>query len=114
MEQKNVRFWIYWNCPTKITLKPGQVINICQGGPTEEGFHYHSETYTYDVEYGKVYRETNGISRDCDGRFEQHCTEVCGVEDLKLMHNDYVDIDYPKWEDVEHSQRDYSAEAMGY
>lgn len=86
-----------------MTLAPGQTRYHTSGGQTEEGYSYSAMAWSYD---GAVLScECTTDARDCDGRL--------------TAYNDYqaTELDenrQPVWERVDSSQRDYTAEAMGY
>jgi hypothetical protein len=86
------------------------------GGPTEEGYNHWSTTYTLDGT--DVVRESNSSGSDCDGRMDTSRTDVCPVANLESSeHEDYetgVSLKLPTWVKQSASQRDHSAEAMGY
>jgi hypothetical protein len=97
--QRNARFDDYTatGATVTLTLKPGATLTHVSGGPTEEGYYRCETVYAYTD--GIVYRDTYTDSRDCDGRYSMHTAE-------QLIDG--------KWERVNASQRDYSAEAAGY
>lgn len=78
----------------------------------EEGWSSHSEEYSLEKRadglwvVGKEFHD----GRDCDGRLSQYSEYECHVNDLR---KGYKGI-FPKWQQIAGSQRDYSAEAMGY
>lgn len=103
----NARFWTYHHgSPVKLTLVPGDACTVVEGGRHEEGYSY--ETTDYEHADGAVFSTITTVSRDCDGRFSSVREFRCSVSELKA--ND----GFPAWEPVSSSQRDYSAEAMGY
>ena len=123
----NARFWIYANESwVKITLEPGQSIRFCYGGPTEEGSHYHGETYESDGDSVKCLITDCG--RDCDGRLDRYWEGEVAVKDLPPAHLrdvfEPVDADCPgygmrpaylvRWRTESECRRDEYAEAAGY
>jgi len=115
-EQRNAHIWRYYMGdtpgPVKITLKPGVLVRITTGGRTEEGYSYNQETLLWTGR--TLYVEDANQARDCDGRTDHYSlnktTELGGNWDC-----DDDEVEYPsEWERVTSSQRDYSAEAMGY
>lgn len=113
---RNARFWVYerggW---VKLTLRPGQSLQIYTGGPCDEGSHFESVTWGH--EGNRVTCEYHTWGRDCDGRHEYHSFRACKLGQLKGM--DHTDpesgerLALPMWERAEEGQRDYTAEAMG-
>ena len=114
MMTKTAKFWVYANEPTKIKLREGQTLTHYSGGLTDEGYSYEATTWTLDGEFVIVEHASRAL--DCDGRIDHYSTATCGVEYLRGGNIDPEDqtIVYPAWERIESSQRDYSAEAMGY
>lgn len=116
----NVRFWIYWgeDC-VKLTLTPGQAIEIGYGSPTDEGWSSHFEKYEYDAEEGVVQCEIVDDGSDCDGRLTSFWNGECAISRLASM--DMVDSEFepnglrqPDWVEQGRSQRDEFAEMAGY
>ena len=106
-----VRFWTYHNdADVRLTLTNGQTIALVRGGPTDEGYSHESVRFT--LEGDTVVQEYDSDARDCDGRFSTSGTAECRID--RLDAHQYNGQGYPKWERVDASQRDYSAEAMGY
>jgi len=69
------------------------------GGPHEEGYSYTEEAFWADG--GKVYSNSSTKAMDCDGRLDSF--------------REFVWDDVEKtWEDMGSSQRDHTAESMGY
>ena len=89
-----------------ITLKLGQSLSHYTGGPTDEGWSSHEVTWTYNAPR-EIAREYYSDGVDCDGRLSSCGENVWDGQELN-------EWGYPAWQDVSHSQRDYSAEAMGY
>lgn len=112
--KKQARFWTYHKSGVvRIKLNPGQTLYHSHGGPTDEGYSRTSEAYTFDGRM--VATEWQVDARDCDGRMTHTGSSYCAVDKLAAG---YVDAEagvaFPAWESGEGSQRDYSAEAMGY
>lgn len=114
---RNARFWVYerggW---VKLTLRPGQSLEIYTGGPCDEGSHFESVRWVH--EGSRVVCEYQTWGSDCDGRREYHSVRACKLGELKGM--DHTDpesgerLALPTWERAEEGQRDYSAEEAGY
>lgn len=114
----NARFWDYCNGGwVKLTLNPGQNLVWRKYEDTEEGYSFiqqsweHYDNHVFYYEYSKA--------RDCDGLMEYHTTQRAKFDELKAnftYYNDRAEPGFmtPKWEKVDSSQRDHSAEAMGY
>lgn len=113
----NARFWTYerggW---VKLTLRPGQSLQLYTGGPCDEGCHFESVKWTHEGD--RVTCEYHTWGKDCDGRHEYHSLRACKIGELKGM--DHTDpesgqrLALPMWERADESQRDCSAKAMGY
>lgn len=114
----NVRFWIYWNGTySRVTMRPGGTFELSQGGPTDEGWNWTRERYTFDGEV--VTSECADEGCDCDGRLDRYSEWVCPVSDLAIRpgHEDYEEsrgLMLPEWQKASAYQRDYAAEAAGY
>ncbi len=109
-QPQNARFWEWINGDwVKLTLEPGQTLEWGAGSGDEEGWHAHGSQWSLCAGLVLVAAWTDGA--DCDGRFSTETKYTCDVEYLRYR------ADAPKvpmWENVECSQRDYAAEAMGY
>ena len=109
----NARFWIFWNDDMiKVTLKPGQEINLATGGLCDEGFNRQHETYRLEGDY--VTSSWLNEGRDCDGPHSQYGYVQCHVDQLQSKYNDYNKLNMPAWKKVSSGQRDIFAESMGY
>ena len=112
MERK-ARFWVmYKGSMVKLTLIPGQTVELVEGGPMEEGYCYERTKLEFDVE--TVCREWVSESRDCDGRLDHYQDSYCPVSELNSRELFGVNLMLPEWRWGSASQRDYSAERMGY
>ena len=108
-------------------------IHLDSGGPHEEGYSYTRESFWIDGPW--LYVESSTNARDCDGRLDSfserraplstvlhigsapHFDRWASVEPVSAPRADrYAPPDGRQiaWERVDSSQRDYSAEAMGY
>lgn len=112
---RNARFWTYINGDyAKLTLKPEQELSHCTGGPCDEGSSY--EAHTWEHTGTDIRAECHTWGRDCDGRHSHSHEGFCPLDNL----HSHPSFDYPEtillptWERGAASQRDYSAEAMGY
>lgn len=120
--QPNARFWFHWDGDfVKLTLKPGDEVELYESHSHEEGWSSRHEYISY--EDGVVTRTSTSDGRDCDGRLTQTTVSECSVE--KLNSRDPYDANdptycpepgakFPDWDRVRARQHDYSAEAMGY
>ena len=115
------RFWIYWKDGiARITVTEDTPVELCWGGPTDEGSSYYSERYS--IEDGILKRECCSWGSDCDGRHETHATEHwtpdMGFEPMLEWLSDGSCRELPEhrptWGDGHRSQRDFYAEAAGY
>lgn len=119
---RNMRFWEYINGDwVKITLHPGELLWRAVGGPTDEGWFSKENRLFWDGE--TLTHEWASSGQDCDGRMdrsgEEYATDLRehkvvsydpskGVDDVKFIGP------VPDWTERKTSQRDHSAEAMGY
>lgn len=117
----NVRFWVFGqgnvDNPVKITLKPGQVVNHCSGGRTEEGWEHRYDQWSFHIwegDRGVVYHSVETEACDCDGRIDHSYVCFCWADEVRDGYQDEHGIFFPKWQEESHAQRDYSAERMGY
>lgn len=128
------RFWEHVNGGwVKLSLREGDTIEHREGGATDEGYSVTYLTYEYDGQ--TVTRTAHTDSRDCDGRMSQTTVVECAVDRLATRapyvpspeeftptaqrpydetYQPCAGAMFPTWERVNASQRDYSAEAMGY
>ncbi len=114
-DQRNARFWVYINGgPVRLTLKPGQSLEWDRWSRTDEGWSYEYECWLFSGD--KVYRVSDDDGEDCDGRLSHSYKTVVDLKDLASGSPDgtVAGVFYPLWSRVKASQRDYSAEAMGY
>lgn len=124
--QPNARFW-HWHSSAdqwvKITLKPGQSLEWCDGGPTDEGYHAVVDRWEYLSDRGVIFHSTFTRWRDCDGRGSESRQWVCPVDRLQALDgvetfNDKqeVTVGPPRvdWQADGSSQYDEYAESMGY
>lgn len=108
----NARFWIWWNGPTKITLRPGQRLGAYRGGPTEEG--YFQEWITLYYQEGMVSCIRESEERDCDGRLDYGEDLICPVSKLREIIDEEDQTRWPRWIPKNEWQRDHEAEKAGY
>jgi hypothetical protein len=107
----NVRFWEYCNgSPVRLTLKPGKSLRWWHGERHEEGWSSEGIVWTYTDE--DVRRQINTDGTDCDGRLSTHNVQRAELHQLNAR--TVEGTAFPDWHMVEQSQRDYTAEAMGY
>jgi hypothetical protein len=116
---RNARFWMYVNRDfVKITLKPNQQLKWGFRKPTDEG--YHAEYYIWEHQGNRLVEDLYTESRDCDGKGSSHDVYEFDLFAAKVefgrVTNDEIGplLPRPDWQRVRSSQRDYSAEAMGY
>lgn len=109
-----IRFWHFSPCGEDVLIKirKGQTLRHYHVCRTDEGWHSETNAWHFDGNILVSKYMTDG--RDCDGRLQQFGESSCRVENLRAGYAADNGIVYPKWEQGELSQRDYSAEAMGY
>ena len=114
------RYW-FGGKPHKFSLKPGQEAHLYEHRYTDEG--HNSESVRLSV---SQYDWTLGVAvrldgQDCDGRM-QHFWEAWCPRHLRHESRNYGYVksprkhreNYPMWTTLDRSQRDYTAESMGY
>lgn len=113
MSVKNARFWAWINGgPVKLTLRPGQRLEHCEGGPTDEGWHLDSTAWEYAEDEPVIYREWCSDGRDCDGRLTRGGEDCCDVASLEADADGEV---WPQWQEHrDHGVYDEFAQAAGY
>jgi hypothetical protein len=112
MHPINARFWTFVNAgPVKLVLAPGQTLRHYKWWRHEEGWSSESTEWSHRQDCVEKVSATDGT--DCDGRLSTYNALECRIENLHMGAN-HEGIGYPEWERMESSQRDYSAEAMGY
>lgn len=125
---RTARFWVWHGAGwVKLSLRPGQELSACEGGPHEEGYSYTYTTWTHEGDHVMCRSDTQ--ARDCDGRLDRHEAVACPLDQLAAwlvafdgdggMVDDPADAVgpvtwAPRWHRVRSSQRDYTAEAAGY
>ena len=115
----NARFWVYHPSGSwvKLTLRPGQRVELHSGQRTEEGYSCEAETFEHDG--AGVAHSWCTWGMDCDGRHEDGGERYCPLAHLRsrepvLDGPDTVGVMLPEWAPGESWQRDHSAEAAGY
>ncbi|MBE7465999.1 MAG: hypothetical protein HS116_21190 [Planctomycetes bacterium] len=118
---RNARFWITYRGTSlvKLTMRPGDTIELHEGGATEEGYSHQYSKYEYPKDEAVIYAEFEQSARDCDGRLDTHSESCCQVAELKngfASENDWPGpgIAFPDWRSARAYQRDYEAEKAGY
>lgn len=109
------RFWELINgSPVRIKIDCGQTLRHCCGGSTDEGYTYETNAWSFDG--GELVSDRRVDARDCDGRIEHFQTLTCTFDRLRagVIDSDHSGVVYPAWDARHRSQRDHSAEAMGY
>lgn len=120
------RIWIdYKDSYVRLTLHKGVPVEFAEGGATDEGFSYRYRTYL--LEDGVVSLCVEDVALDCDGRFDNYLiadwpvggpTHAAWVgvgrdhNGASVIFDESVQL--PDWQHGDASQRDHSAEAMGY
>jgi len=115
----NARFWVYLHgSAVKLTLRPGQTMNHCYGGPTEEGWHSEATQWHLAADEPVVYRQWCSDGRDCDGRLTHSGSDFCPLNLLRANEPYGIDdplVRWPAWEeDAPTSRYDEYAAMAGY
>lgn len=93
---QNVRFWVsYRNSFVKLTLRPDEQITTYTGSPTDEGYWYERDTYTYITEDSEIQRSSEYGGRDCDGTLVHYGEDTCEIGNLEF-HKTYRSLREPK------------------
>lgn len=108
---ETARFWIFWNgSDVRLALKDGQTVTFSKGGPTEEGWQREYRSYSREGEI--ITREILRDGVDCDGRMTTDETDETTLAEIRRTPPFAGNMPY--WTAVGSSQRDYTAESMGY
>ncbi len=112
------RFWIMladgW---ARLSLRDGESLSHCEGGPHEEGYSWTTTVYLRDGSTLTMEEETR--SRDCDGSYYGTWSGTCEIallssHDLGPDYGPAPGVGVPLWEGLDSAQRDFSAEQAGY
>jgi hypothetical protein len=108
---------VFWHNDgwVKLTLKPGQRVELKSGGPTDEGYSYTYEVYEYIGD--KIFYEYVNEACDCDGplsRFGQYECDIIQSKDEERDEFGNLLRHRPQWNRLSCRQRDAYAEAMNY
>jgi hypothetical protein len=108
----NARFWAWWNHGwVKITLRPGQHLDISLWERTDEGHRSEAMRWVHTGWY--VERYTWGRFRDCDGTCEETHSDFSTLDELAAVPIvDYIEptpgdvyrgnlIRRPNWQELE-------------
>lgn len=68
----------------KFTLKPGQSMEHCQGGPDDEGYSFRAFTLYNPLAGGPVEAHLTSGGRDCDGEHRHY-------RDLELINGEWIE-----------------------
>lgn len=112
MKPQTARFWHWHHGAVLIKLQIGQSVCHSHGGRTDEGWHRETNMFSFDGE--TVTNEWSSDGVDCDGRLSRAGVSFCQVDCLRSGYQDETGLRFPEWQQGKSSQRDYSAEAMGY
>ena len=118
----SARFWIRWNGDwCKITLMPGEDIDLYRSEKTDEGWKSEHRNYSFDgVE---IVWDSRVSERDCDGLTSRDDIQVALLAQLKdeLCYNladdgSWIELPFrrPTWQEESVRQYDQYAEAAGY
>ncbi len=105
--------WWHWHKDSwvKLSLRPGQVIELTGGGQHEEGYSCWAERFEH-VGNG-ITSETCTWGRDCDGGHEDSWEGFCSIYNLASREG-HDGTPVPRWTTVDAAQRDEYAEMAGY
>lgn len=102
--------------------RPWPWLTVTASYPTDEGF-YSCETY-YQLQGLHLECHQNTRARDCDGRVDYHWHgRATGLRLRVWRNNHWQPVSWRnrphlavglRWREMDSSQRDHSAEAMGY
>ncbi len=110
------RIWVQHNGDwVRLALKDLDVIEMFEGGPTDEGSYGKWSTYSRDGDV--ITCDGEKSERDCDGSHSSAWLCETTIDALKsgpACEWDPEQPPTPQWRAVDSSQRDYSAEAAGY
>jgi hypothetical protein len=119
-KNQNLRFWVFVNGWTKITIKPGQVLRHVQGGPCEEGSAWSAREFYGYIDRNDELRAAMDVhhwGRDCDGGYQSHQELHCLEGKLKaevIEDDDGEKYAVPEWQDGDSSHWDEYAASAGY
>lgn len=125
---QTARFWVYWaEGWVKLSIPPGDNIELRSFGKHEEGWSSHVERWSNDGK--EVIWEVYNDGTDCDGRHSSASEFVCPVEKLKsipitkripvpgtLYEEIHVEtgLFQPEWERTDSSVYDQYAQLSNY
>ena len=118
MKQEGITVWVWVEEEDEgmwrgLYLKPGEHVDLSYGGEHDEGWS-RTEVCTGLSEDGTVVRQLIcSEGADCDGRVSSTSRWHCLVEDIHKIKN-AGEPPQPDWQKEYGSQRDYTAESMGY
>ena len=106
-----VRFWIhYGQHPVKITLRPGQDINLHRSERHDEGVSYRGDTFALHA--GCISWHAYRSCIDCDGRVDHHELLEASVDSVQAL--DLVAGEMPGWTVRDERVHDHNAEQANY
>lgn len=114
MKTPNARFWVFWNGSwAKLTLRPGEELNVRFFSRDEEGCSYEHSSFTHEgVEI--VEQWCNG-GTDCDGRLERTGSRRCAIGFLRTAEPTEANGPMlPEWVDGPVDIYDQFAQAANY
>ena len=115
-----VSFWYRFDGEVqRITLMPGERLRLFAYYDTDEGWRNEAETVSVSRFDCRIWVESKSMSRDCDGRLDCYWSGFCRKNDRQRVGFSRSDEKqdrrrYPLWRCEDSSQRDYTAESMGY
>lgn len=109
---RRIKFLVWTHTgPVTLKLVEGGSLEHVSGGPTDEGYSYSRRVWLRTR--NSILMEVTTDARDCDGRATTCDQYACPLDRLGARY-DEDGHRYPDWVNINGSQRDYSAEAMGY
>jgi hypothetical protein len=122
--KNGIRIWIHWRDGiARITVPFNGEVLIGYGGPTDEGWSRHWETFTHDENDAVIKMVSVDDGCDCDGRLTHTISQYWKVGGKTMPMCKWYDDDgrivqcrerRPVWQDEYREQVDQSAELAGY
>lgn len=110
-----VRFWVWINdAPVKLTLREGGHLYHYKAASTDEGWRTEANVWIWAKGEDTILHSTYSREVDCDGRMDHEHASRCPLDQLAAWDDGEDGVAYPLWLELSSSQRDHSAEAMGY
>lgn len=118
---RTARFWTWTHRGhlARLALRPGESLTHATGGPTDEGWSSHAQTWRHDGT--RIVCDWRDDGCDCDGRLTSGGTVYCVLD--RLVTHPAIDFDrdqiipgvhLPDWQPEGDWRIDHQAEAAGY